>query len=225
MTQEQLDALVEQSDKVTIAAVVKRPDKAVIECEADSNQWSLFLADQVTCRKYIEEQFKPIKTAAYDRHKAICAKEKAMIAEFVKGEADANETLTKWVLEENARRAEAQRLADEQKKQDAIADALANGQKTLAKQINSGLIPVASEPVADAVKVAGLNVKMVKKGRITDMALFVEACLKGKGVSISMLLIDDARLERWIKATDGTVPVPGLVVYEEPESRRTRIAR
>ena len=213
--------LMDQADAVAVTAVVKRPDKAVIECEADCPAWSAYLNEQAACRKLIEDQFRPIKTAAYDRHKAICAKEKAKLEPFLQGESQAKHVLTLWVLAENERRAEAQRQAEEKARQDAIADALANGQKRLAQQINTGAVPVATpEAPLPPVKVAGASVKMVKKGRVVDMLAFVKMVAAGR-VPVTTLDVNEVALNKWAQATDGTVPVAGLAIDEVASTRRT----
>ena len=77
---------VQTDTDIKVTALVLRPSKDVILSEDDAQPWRAFMQDQIACRKKIEEQFKPLKDAAFARHKAIVAKEKELIAEFLKGE-------------------------------------------------------------------------------------------------------------------------------------------
>jgi hypothetical protein len=223
MTQEQVDALVEQAESVATTALVKRPDKDVIECESDTLPWALYRADQAKCAKYIKAQFKPIKDEAHARHKAICAKEAAKLAEYEEGEIVARRTLEAWKIAEDRRRAEAQALAEAQAREEAVAQALADGNAKLAKQIDSGTVAVSAPVVAAApVKIAGMSFTIVKKGRVIDKSKFVRGCLSNAmGLNLDWLLIDEKRLNDLVKATGGAVDYPGVQVYEEQQSKGT----
>jgi len=133
---------VQTETDIKVTALVLRPSKDVILSEDDAQPWRAFMQDQIACRKKIEERFKPLKDAAFARHKAIVAKEKELIAEFLKGENDAKRKLAEFVTAENARRAEEARKAQEEAERKAIAEAKAAGDKALATAIKKGEVPV-----------------------------------------------------------------------------------
>jgi hypothetical protein len=178
--------------------------------------------EQAKCAKLIKEQFAPIKEAAHRRHKAICAKEAAMLAPFVSGEGEAKKVLLDWQVAEQRRRAEEQARLDEIARQEAIAEAEANGDQKEAARIAAGKVAVVSEQVAAPVKVEGFSVRMVKKGRVVSMPDFVRACLAGRnGLGVRLLVPEQGALDKLIQAMPPGTEFPGVQVYEEPQSRRT----
>ena len=212
----------EATVEVQVKALVPRPAKDVIESEADSLPWTSYMNEQARCRKYIQEQFEPIKKAAKARHQAICDKEKTMLAEFLAGEADAKMRLSDWQIAEANRLAAEQRRLDEIARQEALAVAEAEGRTREASQIATGKIAVVSEQVLPPPKVAGLSVKQVKCGRIVDMAGFLRACLaRRNGLSERLVLVDNAALDKLIQAMPEGTEFPGVVVELETKTRRT----
>lgn len=222
MSDKEMDALEQQASEVQITAVIPRPEKAVIECEDDCKPWTSYMNEQAKCAKVIKEQFAPIKEAAHKRHKAICAKEAALLAPFVSGESEAKKVLLDWQIAEQRRREEEQRRLDEIARQEAIAEAEANGNEKEAAKIATGKIAVVSEQVAAPVKVDGFSVRMVKKGRVISMPDFVRACLAGRnGLGIRLLTVDQGALDKLIQAMPPNTEFPGVQVYDEPSGRRT----
>lgn len=214
------DTLIEQAEAVTVTALVTRPDKNVIETEEDCLPWSSFLQDQTQCIKYLQERFAPLKKAADERHARICAKEKARLAPFMQGKADALSLIQTFTLAEQERRRQAQAEAEARAKADAIAAAKAVEDDALAKKIEQNKVAIPAPVVDTPVKVPGVSTKMVKKGRVTDMALFVRAVASGK-VPYITLEVNEAALNKWVQATDGAIGVMGLDVYEEAQTRGT----
>lgn len=222
MLDQEMDQLEQQASAVRVTALIPRPEKAVIETEDDCKPWTSYMNEQAKCAKLIKEQFAPIKEAAYRRHKAIVAKESAMLAPFVTGEGEAKKVLLDWQIAEQRRREEEQRRLDEIARQEAIAEAEANGDTKEAAKIATGKVAVVSEQVAAPVKLEGFSVRMVKKGRVANMPDFVRACLAGRnGLGVRLLLVDQSALDKLVQAMPPNTEFPGVQVYEEPQSRRT----
>ena len=211
MTTEQT---VETEPAISVKALVVRPSIDIIRSEDDAQPWRAFMQDQVACRKRIEEQFKPIKDAAYNRHRALCSKEKEIIAEFVKGEADAKAKLEAFVVEENARREEEARIAHEQARKEAIAQAKADGDKALATAIKNGDVPVAAPtPPPAPVKIEGFSTRTEKRGRVTDMIAFVKWVARTGNVGL--LDVNESELNAMVKRQQGAQKIDGVQIYEK----------
>jgi hypothetical protein len=217
-----MDALEQQADSVQITAVIPRPEKGVITCEDDCKPWTSYMDEQAKCAKLTKEQFAPIKQAADRRHKSICAKEAAILEQFMSGVSEADEVLKAWHVAEDRRRAEKQVHLDEIARQEAIAKAEANGDHQEAARIATGKVAVVSDQVVPPVKIKGFSVRMVKKGRVVSMPDFVRACLAGRnGLGVRLLVPEQGALDKLIQAMPPGTEFPGVQVYEEPQSRRT----
>ena len=211
--QEAVD-LEQQASEVIVTALVTRPPKDIILSEDDAQPWRAYMQDQAACRKRIEDAFKPIKDAAYARHKAICAKEKEKIADFVTGEMEAKGKLTDFVLAENKRRQEEQERLDAEARKKAIADAKKDGDKALANAIKNGVVPVVSEQVVQQpVKIDGFSVRSQKVGTVSDKLALIKAVAQGR-VHHAVLDVNTVELNKLVRATAGTLAIPGVIISD-----------
>ena len=205
-----------------VIALVKRPDKDVIECDADALPWTSYLNEQARCRKVLLEQIDPLVEAAHEKHKSLVARRKELVAAFVAGEDEAKRVLMAWQLAEQERRRAEQRRLDEEARLAAIAAAKRAGDKQEAKAIASGRIAVVSDTVVAPVKVDGFSVRMVKSAVVVNMVEFVRACLaRRSGMSVELLAVEQGALNKLVRALPDGTTFPGVNVKQEPESRRT----
>ena len=206
---------VQTETDIKVTALVLRPSKDVILSEDDAQPWRAFMQDQIACRKKIEERFKPLKDAAFARHKAIVAKEKELIAEFLKGENDAKRKLAEFVTAENARRAEEARKAQEEAERKAIAEAKAAGDKALATAIKKGEVPVVSEaPPPEPVKIAGFSTRTEKRGKVTNKFAFLKWVVRTG--NIGLVDVNERELNIKIRQQQGTQKIDGVQFYDKP---------
>lgn len=168
----------------------------------------------------VTEFFKPMKDSAYQAHKAICDREKTMLAPLKNAEAIVKKTMGVYVTEQERKRreqeealrraaeAERERLLKEAAEKEKAGDADGT-EELLAEAVVMDEATTFSAPTRSAPKVAGVST--AKDWEI------VEINERAVPVSVAGAVIrpvDKAAVMRLIRATKGQVQIPGIVYKE-----------
>lgn len=168
----------------------------------------------------VTEFFKPMKDSAYQAHKAICDREKTMLAPLKNAETIVKKTMGVYVTEQERKRreqeealrraaeAERERLLKEAAEKEKAGDADGT-EELLAEAVVMDEATTFSAPTRSAPKVAGVST--AKDWEI------VEINERAVPVSVAGAVIrpvDKAAVMRLIRATKGQVQIPGIVYKE-----------
>ena len=221
VSEEQIEQECQQADKSM--ALMLLPCTEVVKTLDDANRLAKDANEIAKVRKIHEARWTVLVSQAKAIHTRLCNRRSAFLEKYITAEKSRCDKVVAWRRAEEDRRRREQEEADELARQAALAEAFANEDTKLAKQIETGKVVVsAPEVIAAPVKVAGMSFTTTKKGKIVDKDAFVRGCLTRKrGLSLELLIVDDARLNDMVKATAGTVPYPGVQVYEDTTDRRT----
>lgn len=168
----------------------------------------------------VTEFFKPMKDSAYQAHKAICDREKTMLAPLKNAETIVKKTMGVYVTEQERKRreqeealrraaeAERERLLKEAAEKEKAGDADGT-EELLAEAVVMDEATTFSAPTRSAPKVAGVSTaKDWEIVEINDRAVPVSVA----GAVIRP--VDKAAVMRLIRATKGQVQIPGIVYKE-----------
>ena len=200
----------------SVSEVEKMAASIVITSDTDYQKAAEFGRMLKQRNTQVTEFFAPMKKAAHEAHKNICDREKAMLDPLRKAEATIKNIMGNWVMEqERIRRAEEERLrkqAEEEaarKFEEAIrleeqgksqeAEAVASTAAVI-DSVAKNIAVVADKPKADGVSTT-------KDWEITDIDSSVVPCCFG---GINIRPVDEAAVKRLIKASNGTVEIPGI---------------
>lgn len=200
----------------SVSEVEKMAASIVINSEADYKNAAEFGRMLKQRNAQVTEFFAPMKKAAHEAHKNICDREKAMLDPLKKAEATVKSIMGNWVMEqERIRRAEEERLrkqAEEEaarKLEEAIkleeqgktreAEAAASTAAVI-DTVAKGISVVAEKPRAEGVSTT-------TDWEITIIDSSAVPCTFG---GINIRPVDVAAVKRLIKASNGTVEIPGI---------------
>lgn len=164
--------------------------------------------------------FKPMKDTAYQAHKAVCDREKAMLAPLRNAESIVKKTMGAYLMEQERKRREAEEAARqaaererERKLQEAAAlEAAGDKEGADAAMTEAVVMDEAagySVPAMTKPKVAGVsNTKDWEIASIDPQAVPVNFA------GIELRPVDQAAVVRLIRASKGKIEIPG-VTYRE----------
>lgn len=164
----------------------------------------------------VTEFFATMKKAAHEAHKNICDREKAMLDPLKKAEATVKNIMSSWVMEqERIRKAEEERLRKQAEEEAAmkLEEAIKLEEQGKSKEaevaastaavidtVAKNIAVVADKPKADGVSTT-------TDWEITGIDNSVVPCTFG---GINIRPVDVAAVKRLIKASNGTVNIPGI---------------
>lgn len=188
--------------------------------EADAQQAVLDRQTLGDAIKRVEEFFAPLKKMAYDLHKALCARETAILAPMQRVDTIKRTALGAFKVEQDRiRREEEERQAAEQRRQDeerAQAEAAAahsSGQPELADAILEEQIaaPPPAVVLPDRTRaVEGLKYRRDWKWRYATSEARALQLLPRE-----YLTVDQKKVNAIVKAMKGSAQLPGIQVYYE----------
>ena len=168
----------------------------------------------------VTDFFKPLKDAAYKAHKAVCDREKEMLTPLKNAERILKKTMGDYTQEQEKKRREAEeaarRAAEEEsrRKLEEAAQLDASGQSEAAEEA-LGDAEVMAEAARMAVAVGGApkakGVSTSKDWEIVSISS-KEVPLSINGAEIRP--VDKAAVMRLIRASKGTINIPGIVYRE-----------
>lgn len=164
--------------------------------------------------------FKPMKDSAYQAHKAICDREKAMLTPLKNAEKTVKKAMGDYFAEQERKRQEAEAAARraaeaerERKLQEAAALESAGDKDGAESAMSEALImdDAASYTVAAPAKPKVSGVSTSKDWEITGIdPKTVPLSLSG----VELRPVDTAAVMRLIRASKGTIEIPG-VTYKQ----------
>lgn len=164
--------------------------------------------------------FKPMKDSAYQAHKAVCDREKTMLAPLKNAESIVKRSMSAYHAEQERKRREAEeaarraaeaereRLLAEAAARDAAGDA-AGAEEALEDAVVMDEATNYTAPAVQKPKVAGVSTSKDWEIESIDAKLVPLAVA---GVQIRP--VDQAAVMRLIRASKGTIEIPGIVYHE-----------
>lgn len=200
----------------SVSEVEKMAASIIINSEDDYKRAAEFGRTLKQRNAQVTEFFAPMKKAAHEAHKNICDREKAMLDPLKKAEATVKCIMGSWVMEqERIRRAEEERLRKQAEEEAArkLEEAIKLEEQGKAKEaeaaastaavidtVAKNIAVVTDKPKADGVSTT-------TDWEITDVDSSAVPCYFG-GINIKP--VDVAAVKRLIKASNGTVEIPGI---------------
>lgn len=195
-------------------------------CERAAN----VLLDVAAMRKEIQEHHAPLKKKAHEAHKAICDAEAKLLEPVAEAEKILKGAISKYQLEEQRKAEEARRIAEEQAQREAdeareaeieAAEAAGASAEEIQSIVEQPVIPTVPVVVTPAPQVPkGLASMTQYKGVVTSLPLLLKAAVEGK-VPMSLVQANETALNQFVRATKGTVVIPGVRVVEEVSVKTT----
>lgn len=164
--------------------------------------------------------FKPMKDHAYQAHRAICEREKAMLAPIQKAEKTIKRSMSAYLQEKERKRREAEeamRRAAEAERERMLAEAAAREEAGDAEGAEAAMTEAVvmdeatrySAPSAPQPKVAGVSTSKDWEIDSIDDAL-VPVDVNGAVIRP----VDQAAIMRLIRASKGNIKIPGVSFHE-----------
>ena len=164
--------------------------------------------------------FKPMKDSAYQAHKAVCDREKAMLAPVRNAEKTIKKAMGDYLMEQERIRREAEETARrsaekerERKLKEAIQLEAAGDKEGAEAAFEEGMVmdeaASYSIPVASKPKVSGIS--MSKDWEITGIDP-KKVPVEFSGMELRP--IDQAVVMRLIRASKGSIAIPGISYHE-----------
>jgi hypothetical protein len=209
-----MNDLIQAPDEAQVPTVVEWANKLTV---ANHDEYKVALdrlAGIKSLAGRIADFFAPMKKAAADSHKQICAKEKSVLGPLELAEKQAKGVLLAFQrVEDDKRRAEERKLqaeADERarKEREKLQKA---AEKLKTPELKQQRLAEAAQVVAPVVavaappKVAGVATRKTWKARVVSPEL----------IPREYLMVDEKKLDRLAKALGGEAKVLGVEFYEE----------
>lgn len=167
--------------------------------------------------KEIKEAFDPIVADALKAHRTACAKRSQYLDPVTKAISMIRNAVGKFANAEAERRRkerekeEAKVLAKQERLQERAEAARAEGKEEKAEQLElKAQSQVVIPKEADKPKVQGTSMKSVWDVGVTDKVELIKAVSEGK-VPDTVLDINLSALRKYVSATEGKMPIPGIV--------------
>jgi hypothetical protein len=178
-----------------------------------------FLRKVVATKKKIKGHFDPMKKAASAAHKAICIKEKELLAPLEQAESGVKLKVSNYYAEQErirqkkeAEAREKQRIADEEARLALAEQAEAEGEIEVAEQI---LETPTAAPVAiskPAPKPQGISTKTTWKAEVTSLTALVKAVADGKA-PLALIQANQVVINQQATSLKDSFKCPGIKVF------------
>ena len=221
-----IEQVQEENLKQEALTVTQKAALVKITDQPSYNSASALLLEQIIpFRKRWAEYWNPLKTAAWEAHKAIMAKFNEGDAPAEQAERIVKAAIRDWDVEQQRiqerlqREAQeaAEKAAQEEKLAAAIAAEKSGASKEEVDDIFTAPVAVVAAPVAPTYQRAAGISKMRDNwsAELVDMKALVKAVAAGK-VSYEYLLPNQVALNARAKADKSTMNIPGVVARNVP---------
>jgi len=168
----------------------------------------------------VTDFFKPMKDSAYQAHRAVCDREKAMLAPLKRAETTIKKAMGNYVMEQERKRREAEEAARraaererERKLQEAVTLEEAGDKDGAEAAMTEAVVMdeagTYSVPAAYKPKVSGVSTS--KDWEIVSIdPKTVPVVFSG----IELRPVDQAAVMRLIRASKGKIEIPGVTYHE-----------
>lgn len=219
---EQEKALTEE-----ITSIEQHAETFIVETEDDYRMACDFGRALKNKSAEVKAFFKPMKDSAYQAHKAVCDRENAMLKPLVNAEKIIKAACTGYLREQERKRKEAEEAArraieaerERMLKEAAEAEAAGNAAKAeeaLQEAIIMDDAKNVSMAPAATPKVEGTSVK-----KDWEISFINAAEVPDQFNGVVLKKVDEAAILKLIRATKGTIQIPG-VKYRETASMAFR---
>lgn len=188
-----------------------------LECAEDFTLAGETLREVKASIARVVEFFRPLKETAWNAHKQIVAKEKAIIDPRQAVAAAISAKMVKFQAQERARleaeRKEAEakaRAAEEERRLEQAVELEAVGMKAEADQVLAAPVQVAV-PVQAQTKAAGISFREIWKFSVENLSI----------VPREYLQLDEKKVGAIVKAMKGQTAIPGIKAYSETTTATT----
>ena len=164
--------------------------------------------------------FKPMKDSAYQAHKAVCDREKAMLEPLRNAEKTIKKTMGEYVMEQERIRREAEEAARraaeeerERKLKEAMALEAAGDKEGAEAALEEGMVmdEAANYSVAAPAKPKASGVSTSKDWEITGID---PKKVPTEFSGMELRPVDRAAVMRLIRASKGSIEIPGIAYRE-----------
>jgi len=204
-----------------LSTVEQRAASLVIETDEDYEGAAEFGRELKNASAQVVEFFKPIKKAANEAHKTACASEKTMLAPLTNAEALLKQTMGSFVMRKERERQEIEARARLRAKEDSdkmledaiIADESGDTAAAESAMADAQMAHYMSQNITihtDALKATGVS---TSKGWTIGSVNPDEVPIELNGVVLRP--VDEKTIMRLIKASKGTITIPGIRYKEE----------
>jgi len=168
----------------------------------------------------VTDFFKPLKDAAHKAHKAICDREKSTLAPLQKAEATVKKTMGDYVMEQERKRREqeeALKRAAAAERERLLAEAAEKekaGDAEGAEAAVTEAIVMDEATLYQAAAIAKPQATGVTTSKDWEIVEVRESEVPVSTMGIIIRPVDQGAIMRLIRASKGTVQIPG-VVYKE----------
>ena len=213
---------VEQEKELTreVTNIERKAEDFIIETENDYTLACEFGRALKAKTAEVKAFFKPMKDSAYQAHKAVCDRENAMLKPLLNAEKTIKASCTGYLREQERKRREAEEAArraieaERERMLKEAAEAEAAGNKAKAEEaLKEAIIMDDAKNVSMAPainpKVEGTSVK-----KDWEICGIDEAKVPVEFNGVVLRKIDEAAIMKLIRASKGTIIIPG-VKYRE----------
>lgn len=168
--------------------------------------------------KMVKELFAPIKEAANKAHKATCDREKQMLAPLTDAEQAIKKEMSRYTMQKEAERRRLEEEARRRKEEEAArlleraVAAEAKGDERAVDQALADAQIMSETPVA--VSSAPAKVKGVINKKDFEITVIDESRVPVSIAGKVIRPVDTAAIMKLVRATDGGIAIPGVVVKE-----------
>ena len=188
-----------------------------LECPEDFAAAGEIMREVKASIARVVEFFRPLKETAWNAHKQIVAKEKAIIepreavARAISAKMVAYKDAERKRLEAERKEAEARaRAAEEERRLAQAVELEAVGMAKEADQVLSAPVQVAV-PVQAEIKAAGVSFREIWRFRIENLSI----------VPREYLMLDEKKVGAIVKAMKAQTAIPGIQAYSETTTATT----
>jgi hypothetical protein len=203
-----------------VTAIEFQAESIIIQDDADYQQAAEFGRTIKQKAAEVVEFFKPMKDSAYKAHKEICDREKMMLTPLKNAENILKKTMSAYALEQERKRKaleeEMRRKAEEEANR-KIEEAIALEEQGKIEEAEAAMLDA---QITDSVaRGATLVVEKPKAEGVSvskdwEIVSINDAIVPLKVAGVTIRPVDEKAVMRLIRASKGTVSIPG-VVYKE----------
>ena len=203
-----------------VTAVEQKANDFIIETDEDYQDAAEFGRILKAKAAEVKEFFKPMKEQAHKAHKAVCDRESAMLKPLTNAEKILKDSMGRYYQEQERKRREAEEAArraaaeeaERKLREAAEAEAAGRQEEAEAAMTEAIIMDEAKNTVfvtRQAPKAAGTSTRKDWAIRSVDQS---KVPIAVNGMEIRP--VDQAAVMRLIRASKGTISIPGIV-YEE----------
>lgn len=216
----ELELLDEQQLSQQVTDIEYQAESFIVETEADYEAAGEFgkLLKQKTAE--VTVFFKPMKDSAYQAHKAICDREKAMLSPLKNAEKIIKKTMGDYLMEQERKRREAEEAmrkaaeAEMQRKLEEAAKLESSGNQEKAEAAFEDAVVMDEAASCFSAASAKPKVSGVSTSKDWEITGIDSAAVPVVFNGMELRPVDQAAVMRLIRASKGKIEIPGITYRE-----------